>query len=403
MGTFRILRPSDDNGVGVVMGHIIRVYAAGTATIIGEYAPALASPINNPSLSYDVTIPDGTYDIEYVNPNLLDSIIQPRVYSYVTATGYSYTDLVSTAISLTAGQKNKFTNVVVGSVDKVYLDSSNRRISTTVKAKVVGTGTKRYGSSDGSAKTLDNVSIPFGSSYFPNVDFQDITTSAALGLTLPNSNAYTQFSYYIGPVVDSAAPTNIYIPVNNATGAYVRIDTQPTKGVLSNLNPTLGTVTYIPNAGQTGADSFTYSIVSSVGTTLSTATINVMITAQGQTATPVFFERSYGVSDNIKVVASNGIKGGTAVLYKADGTLLQSQIDTNGNGFVIFTGLTLVSGTEIKATWQEVNKTASNPTGNVPVLSKPTATTKTISTDFNQSVTINVLNGDTNTANMPNF
>lgn len=403
MGIFRILRPSDDNSAGVVMGHIIRVFNAGTNVVVGEYAPALASPISSPSMSYDVTIADGTYDIEYINPNLIDSIIQPRVYSYVAATGYSYTDLVSTAFSLNAGQTKKFTNVVVGSSDKVYLDSANRRMSTTVKAKVVGSGSKRFGSADGSAKTLDNVSIALGSSYFPSVDFQDVTTSVSLGLTLPNSQAYAQFNYYIAEMVDGAAPVNVFIPVNNATGAYVRIDTQPTKGVLSNLNPTLGTVTYTPNVGETGTDSFTYSIVSSNGSTLSTATATVMITAQGQTATPVFAERAFGLNDSIKVVATNGIKGGTAVLYSAAGDVLQTVVDSSGNGYVEFSGLTFTEGQQLKATWTEVNKTEALPTGLITVYPKPVATNKSITTDFNTSVTINVLDGDINTANMPNF
>lgn len=401
MGILRIYNPADDNSVGVVVGHIIRAYASGTSTIIGEYAPVQASPITNGFQNYDVSIPDGTYDIEFINPNLVDSSIIPRIYFYQASTNYSIVELATGVTSLTSGKSQKW-SITVGS-DVIYVDSTNRRFSTTVKAKVAGSGTKRFGSSDGTAKTLDGVTIAVGSSYFPIVEFQDVSTSVALGVTLPNTSVYTQFAYYLAPATDGTAPTSIYIPVNNATGAYVRIDTNPTKGTLSSLNPQTGTVTYTPTAGQTGTDSFNYSIISSNGTVLSSATETVTITAQGQTATPIFSERAYGLADTVKITASNGVRGGTGYLYNSGGTLLQSLVDSSGNGYVIFTGLSFTNLQQIKATWKEANKTESIATALITVYAKPTATAKTISTNFNQPITINVLNGDTNIANMPNF
>lgn len=402
MGLIKITKAYDANNAGVALGHIIRVFQTGTATLVAEYAPELASPITA-FQTYDVTLPNGTYDFEYINPNVLQSSINPRLFFYDSTKGYALTELNGGGgvYSISAGHAQKFAATV--GTDTLYLSCSNRKLSDSTVIKTIGTGTKQYGTNDGSNKTLNGVSISLGSSYYPTVEFQDFNTSTPTGLTLPNSNAYPQFNYYIAPAQDSNAPTNVYIPVNNATGAYVRIDTQPTKGTLSNLNPQTGVVSYTPNAGATGTDSFTYSIISSNGSVLSTATETINITGQGQTVLPKFAERAYGLTDNIKVFAPSGVFGGVAKLYKADGTFLTSATDSTNVGYAVFNAQTFVAGQKIKATWTEPNKTESDFSAELTIYAKPVAQSSTHQTYYNTAIVINVLQDDLNVANLVNF
>lgn len=407
MGLIKIAKPSDDKGgQGTTIGHIIRVFLTGTSTLIAEYAPALASPVTDPFQSYDAVLPDGNYDFQYINPNLVDSTVFPRVYKFDSTKGWLLTELNGAAGGtpvVSAGAALTITNVNVG-IDTIYLDAANWKNSTTVVAKVVALGTKVFGSPDHTAKTYDGVVIPVGSSYLPSVKFQNATTSADIGThTINNSNAYTQFNYYVAPAVDATAPTSIYIAVNNATGAYTRLKPTyvPTKGTVV-LNPD-GKLIFTPTAGATGSEVVQYQIVSSNGTILSEASDTIIITAQGSTSIPVFAERAFGLTDGIKVKAPNGIIGGTCKLYSDTGTLLATLADVTGSGFVIFTGLTLTALQKVKATWTETNKNESAASALITVYPKPTAVAKTVSTAFNTPITINVLDGDSNVGNLSFF
>lgn len=403
MGILKIYKPADDHGGGSTVGHLIRVFKTGTNTQVAEYAPAFASPITDPFQQFEASLPDGNYDIEYINPNLVESIINPRIFVYESSKGWQVKEYADTAnINLTAGKSHKFTNIPVG-IDNLFLDAANRKLSTTLKAKVLALGDKVYGSPDGTAKTFDGVTIPQGSSYLPQVKFQDITTSADLGTSLTNSNAYPQFSYYLAPSADGTAPTNVYIPVNNATGAYTRLKPgySPTKGT-AKLEPD-GKLTFTPTVGATGNEVVQYQIMSSYGEVLSESTETITISAQGQTLTPKFKERAYGLSDTIKVLAPSGVVGGTCKLLNEAGTVLATATDSTGSGFVTFSGISLSNGQKIKATWTEANKTESVTSALLTVYNKPTAIAKTISTAYNTPITVNVLDGDSNVANMPYF
>lgn len=96
----------------------------------------------------------------------------------------------------------------------------------------------------------------------------------------------------------------------------ITITTQPTNGTVS-VNTTTGVITYTPNAGYTGSDSFVYSICDNGTPQLcGTATVSITVTAVVTNQAPV------AVDDNGGVV----VAGGTALV-----NVLTNDTDPDGN------------------------------------------------------------------------
>jgi len=88
----------------------------------------------------------------------------------------------------------------------------------------------------------------------------DTATAITLSGTDPNSPARTPLTYAIA--------------------------TNPSHGALSNFNPATGAVTYTPNTGYSGADSFTFTVTNSVGLTSASATATLKVAIGTPTANP---------------------------------------------------------------------------------------------------------------------
>lgn len=117
-------------------------------------------------------------------------------------------------------------------------------------------------------------------------------------------------------------PVDISVMANDSDSdgsllaSSITITTQPTNGTVS-VNTTTGVITYTPNAGYTGSDSFVYSICDNGTPQLcGTATVSITVTAVTTNQSPV------AVDDNGGTV----VAGGTAMI-----NVLTNDTDPDGN------------------------------------------------------------------------
>ncbi len=97
------------------------------------------------------------------------------------------------------------------------------------------------------------------------------------------------------------SPTNLVFQASDANGDSLafQTNTQPLHGVLQTLNPTAGTVTYVPVHGYRGSDRFTFSVSDGLVTSAA-ATMNLTIVAPADTnanGLPDGWEATYGVTN----------------------------------------------------------------------------------------------------------
>lgn len=124
-------------------------------------------------------------------------------------------------------------------------------ISITVTAKVIGTGTAAIG----------GVIYDFsGSSFHYNSDYSDSVLTVTAGLPVPSIDA-----------VDESRITDVDVPIvidvlanDTVSGATIKIGSvtiteQPSHGELT-IDPATGKVTYTPDPGYMGTDSFKYTV-----------------------------------------------------------------------------------------------------------------------------------------------
>jgi hypothetical protein len=169
--------------------------------------------------------------------------------------------------------------------------------------------------------------------------------------TLDSSPATANVTVAASPVaVNDSYTTTVNTTLNVAAAGVLGNDTGNVITVTSNTSPSHGTVTqnangslsYVPTAGYTGPDSYTYTITDNIGQT-STATVNI-------TVTPTAANDAYSTPFNTTLtVAANGVLGndvGTSLTVIANTSPSHGTVTQNANGSLTYVPNATYSGTD---------------------------------------------------------
>jgi len=200
-----------------------------------------------------------------------------------------------------------------------------------------------------------DVSFPAGMSVGPKLN----SVVGAIGsilidttaTTLDNTPATATVTVVASPVaVDDAYSTPANTPLTVAATGVLGNDTGTGITVTSNTSPTNGSVTqnadgsltYTPNAGYSGPDSYTYTITDSGGNT-STATVTINVT-------PVANDDAYATAFNTPItVAATGVLGndiGTGLSVTSNTNPTNGSVTQNADGSLTYTPNATYSGSD---------------------------------------------------------
>ncbi|MGH2961169.1 MAG: Ig-like domain-containing protein, partial [Solirubrobacterales bacterium] len=147
------------------------------------------------------------------------------------------------------------------------------------------------------ASNPTNVAVDAGHVYWTNAGLPNSIGRANLNGTSPNRDFITGLSFLQGLAVDAlsvpscrgtsastghAEPVGVTLPCTSGGGARTfAIARQPAHGQISGLNAATGGLTYTPDAGFNGTDTFTYR-ASNPGATSNTATATIEVAASNE-------------------------------------------------------------------------------------------------------------------------
>ncbi|MEA5458677.1 hypothetical protein VB796_06500 [Arcicella sp. LKC2W] len=207
------------NDGGGLCPHIVRVWQNGT--FFAEYVakPEASGVTNN---IYD--LPDGTYDIEVINPNITESYINTVVFFYDPANNYTVTELANGRQNITSGHSYIFLGISSSQYPNLTVETFNYGTSNTALYTLVGENSITGGTD------LDGNTIPSNKTYFQQIGYKDITTGLNTGLLIANkknwqtSDGKVDVSSYIPylPYISQSGGTegtDLTSPIPNKTAA----------------------------------------------------------------------------------------------------------------------------------------------------------------------------------------
>jgi len=188
-----------------------------------------------------------------------------------------------------------------------------------------------------------------------------------------------------------ATSTSVVTP----TGATVEVVSQTTKGVWT-MQPN-GAYSYVPNSGATGTDTGSYRFHYSDGTYSASTTITFTITSASQTQAPV--PQKVTVEPNADLsflIPSGAYNGGTCKIYKnGSATATASQVDSNSDGIVLFSGIPSSNTDMFEATWTHGSLSESPKSAKkINVRIKPSPVADAVSIAYGSSYTGSVVTND---------
>ncbi len=183
--------------------------------------------------------------------------------------------------------------------------------------------------------------------------------------------------------------------VTPPAGATVEVVTQTTKGVWT-MQPN-GAYSYIPNSGATGSDTGSYRFHYSDGTYSASTTITFTITSASQTQAPV--PRKVTIEPNgdlVFSIPSGAYNGGTCKLYRnGSATATASQVDSDSDGVVTFSGIPTSNTDTIEATWTHGSLSESPKSAKkINIRIKPSPVADAVSIAYGSSYTGSVVTND---------
>jgi hypothetical protein len=154
-----------------------------------------------------------------------------------------------------------------------------------------------------------------------------------------------------------------------------------------------GTITYTPNAGFTGTDSYTYTLSDGHG---STATATVTVTVYAKAAANGDATSTYaGDAVTTNVIGNDTVDAGYTKAVSAVGSAANGTALNNGNGTITYTPNAGFTGTDSYTyTLSDGHGSTATATVTVTVYAKPTAGDDSGTTDLNTAATLAVLGND---------
>ena len=173
------------------------------------------------------------------------------------------------------------------------LTGSTTPTCTIVQTPSQGTATVQPDCSSGSYTSgaaaanvsfVYRVSVPGGDSFAPGaMNTDDGTVSVSVSNIVPPTAVNDTASAAVGTAVGIDVLVN-----DSATGgaslvpASVTVTQAPTKGTVTSIDPVTGIVSYLPNPGFCGADSFKYTVADDQPLTSADALVTVAVESNGQ-------------------------------------------------------------------------------------------------------------------------
>lgn len=176
--------------------------------------------------------------------------------------------------------------------------------------------------------------------------FGRVSAPATVSFTvIPTANNDTYTTPLNAPLTVSSAATGL-LANDSGSGISVFSHTSPSNGVLSGFNSANGTFTYTPNSNWSGADTFTYIDVDSLGqhSPSGTVTINVPPSAAADNYTATS-------GATLTVAAASGVLAndvGTSLTVQSPGSVSAAHgaLALNADGSFSYTPSTAYSGTD---------------------------------------------------------
>ena len=393
-----LLNDGDPDGDTIRVTQIVTNPANGTATINGDntitYTP-------NPNFSgtdafqYEITDDNGGLATAWVSFILVNPVNDPPVALDDTTTVPEDNPAVITVLGNDSdidGDPLWVTGTTAPANGTVVINGDNT-ITYTPNPNFDGTDTFTYTITDGNGRTA--------------------TATVTVTVTAVNDDPVAADDAY-----STGEDTPITIPAPGVLGNDTDIDGDPLT-VTANTSPTNGTVTvnpdgsltYTPNPGYIGTDTFTYTITDGNSGT-ATATVTVTVTAVNDD--PVAADDAYSTGEDTPItIPAPGVLGndtdidGDPLTVTANTSPTNGTVTVNPDGSLTYTPnpgyigtdtftYTITDGNSGTATATvTVTVTVTAPSvGNSSVNNAPTAIDDLKTTDPNTAVVINVLAND---------
>ena len=278
--------------------------------------------------------------------------------TYTPTSGYSGTDSFTyTATNGTGTSAAATVTMTVSSPTLTFTPSAGALTSGTVNAAysqsvAVTGGTSPYTYSATGLPTGLTISSSSGTiSGTPTVSgIFSITVTATDASHVTGAVAYTLYAAPLAPVASNVTATVSENSTNNAINLNVAGGATTSVAIVSAARHGLASVsgtsiTYTPNAGYTGSDTFTYSATNASGT--SSATVNISVSgsapvAQDHSAT---LYAGQTASVNLSNGATGGPFSGAALVSEPTAAQGTVKISANSSGYVLtFTAASQASG-----------------------------------------------------------
>ncbi|MBT3042365.1 MAG: autotransporter domain-containing protein [Candidatus Thiodiazotropha sp. (ex Codakia orbicularis)] len=317
-GAVRLTRESSDPTGGCTVAGFISL--GGTATFNADYN------LGGNTLDFQVDLPAGAQSAEdpggvvilddavsEQDETIIITISNTAITTFDCAAGLVINNAANTIITI---QDNDTT--ALQAVDDTASTSTNTSVTINVLANDTGTGLSV--SSLGTASNGSVVDNGDGTlTYTPNADFVGVdsfTYTITDGQSAPGTATVTIDVTATAPITNATddtafTVTDLAVSINvlaNDTGSGISVYSVGTPSNGTAVNNSNGTITYTPNSGFEGVDSFSYTIIDTSDVT-ATATVTVSVGGTNVSDIPTLNNNQQAVADSLDALCSTAQSG----------------------------------------------------------------------------------------------